>query len=276
MKNIFFVLAGTFLLLHSTHSYAQQRAYTAATDVLTVNGITINVANVFTLDSMKTPHYTSFDIDVSADGDTKRVLELFFNSLQNKSSLKLTIQKLNFQLQVQETRNYNGAIIADIIVPDLNATSKDALKFRVKVLSSDLSSTEGGSSSMKPVAKTKMALASNFKLVLGNLPAARTIAINNLRMTNYLINGYINFNIDIARVDSRQWKDWFTNGAGGGKREQGTITLLEANLQTELATIQLTDVEIVSVSEMDSSSDTIAKTTIGLRARRVVFTLNAK
>jgi hypothetical protein len=279
MKNISFaLLAGLFIIFVPDSSKAQQRtAYADAVDLVNVNGTTVRVANLYTLDSLKVPHYTSFDIEVSSDGDTKKVLELFFNSLQNKQSFQLSEQKLDFQYHIQETRNYKGAIVVDIVVPDLNASSKDVVKFRVKILATDLAiNNDGGQANVKLAQQTKRAIQSNFKLVMGALPAQRTIAITNLRMTNFLANGYINFSIDIARADSKLWKDWFNTGAGGGKLEQGTITLLDPALSGDIATMQLASVEIVSVSEMDGTGDNVAKTTIGLRARRLNFTLNAK
>lgn len=273
MKINFLALTTLLLLAYNSNICAQpQRSYSSASNIITVNGATLPVTNLYTLDSLKMPHFASFDIEVSSDADTKKVLESFFSAASGKQQLKITIGTVNFQNQVTEQRNYNSAMVAEIDVPDLNASSRDVAKIKVKILSQDMNTAADKSQSTgKLSVQSKRAMTNSYKLSLGSLPTTKVTGISNLKTSSFLNTGYFNFNIELERTDAKQWKDWF-NASAGGKTEEGTLTLTDQTL-SDIAYIQISGVEIVAVSETTKAGDAIAKTVIGLRARRLSFSM---
>lgn len=274
MKNIFLTLTSLLLLFYSNNISAQPaRSYSSVNNIITVNGATLPIYDLYTLDSLKVPHFASFNIELNSDADTKKVLESLFSATSGKQSLKITIGTANMQNQIIDQRSYNGAMVAEIDIPDLSASSKDVAKIKVKILSQDMNTaTDKTQPAGKLSIQSKRAITGNYKLVLGNLPTIRVTAISNLKTSSFLNTGYFNFNIEIDRSDAKQWKDWF-NASAGAKTEEGTLTLLDQTMANDLATIQISGVEIVAVSETTKPGETVAKTVIGLRARRLSFSM---
>ncbi len=247
-------------------------------DIVTVNNASAKINNLFIMDSIKAPHIASFEIELNSAGDTKKILTSLLSAAQGNQPLKLSFSKLNYQNQIVEERDYKSVTVNEILLPDFNTTSKETSKLRVKIQAEDVSvksdineaatqlqvSTKGAS--------IKGALSANFRLVMGNLPTQRVTSISNLRISNQASDGYMNFSVEVPRIDSKQWKDWFNTGAGGGRSEEATISFMDPTMSNEITSLHLSGVEIVSVSEFSNSSqDGIPKTMIGLRTRRLEF-----
>jgi hypothetical protein len=98
--------------------------------------------------------------------------------------------------------------------------------------------------------------------MMDNLPTQRVFSIRNLKI-NPQASGYMNFSVEVDRTDSKPWKDWFNTAAAGAKKMDASIILLDQNTGKTITTFQLPEVEILSVSELNSPS--ALKTVFGLR-----------
>lgn len=255
--------------LHAQINQARTVNYDGAGDLVTIDNISARVYNLFTMDSVKSPHIASFEMELNSSGDLKNILASLLSAAQGNQPLKLTVNKLNSQNQIIESRDYRSAMVSEIIFPDFNASSKETSKLKVKMLAQDVSvKSDINQSAPQLPMPGKGAITGNFKLVMGTLPTQRVYSINNLRITNPNFNGFLNFSVEVLKTDSKPWKDWFNTGAGGGRREKATISLMDATFSNEITSLQLPDVEILSISE-SSNPQSLAKTVIGLRTRRI-------
>jgi hypothetical protein len=266
MKFLHFFLSSALLLSVTIQTPAQNgRSYSESVDIVTIDNVSASIKNLFIMDSLKSPHLASFEIELNATSDSKKIVASLLSAVQSNQALKLSLGRLNPQSQVMEQMDYKFPVVSEIIFSDLNAASKEPMRLTVKIRAQDVSVSSENKQTPLPVS-ARSVLCSNFKLGMGSLPTQRVSSITNLRISNPM-PGYMNFTIEVARVDARPWKDWFNTGAGGLRREKSVISLLDAGM-SELFSIQVPDVEIVSISESDNSQG-IAKTVIGLRARRL-------
>ena len=254
----------------ATNTTTSSKNFTGAKGLVTLNNFSTYLQNFFATDSFKSPHTASFEFDLNPSNDSKKILSNLLSAIQNNQSLEIVFREVNSQNQVVSQKDYKSTTVNEILFSDLNGGSKDILRIQVKVQAQDASETDGANETAPQLpASGKAALCANFKLTVGKLPTQRVSRISSIRINNPGSYGYLNFSVEIQRVDSKPWKDWYTSGAGGGRREDATLSLMDANFSTEVASIYLSQVEIVSVSEAMSSQDNIAKTVFGLRARRV-------
>jgi hypothetical protein len=252
----------------STGQQSSPRNYTSAGDIITVNDLTVPIQNLYTLDSARSLHMASFEIELNQSDDSKKMLTNLISAIQKNQSMEITFKRLDFQYQVMGEKVYRGAIVNEIVFSEFDGGSKDAWKIKVKVQAQNVSEKDGGNEKVSlMIGRNKAIVSDHFKFIVGTLPTEHVNRISSIKVTNS--NGYTNFNIEVTWSDSKPWKDWYNTGAGGS--QNATLSLMDATF-SEFASFQISGVDIISVSESGSTpQDALLKTTVGLRARRIEY-----
>lgn len=264
---------GMAMIFNSLVTQAQKGGSTQQTsNQLSIGGNTVNIDNVGIADVLgadnKIQHTANFDITLSDNEETRAILNSMQSHMKKNKTAELSIITLNFNAVVQEERIYMDALIQEMQLPQLDATAKTSIKIRVKLKAENLKLAGGGGKIAGKIGvKARLAIASNFRIKLGNLPANRVSKISTMSMTG-AENLLQNFSLDVAAIDGTAWNEWFLTGAGGIKKEEGAIELLSPDFKTVLFAIILTDVEIISYAT-NSSAGQIAKANVGLRTKSI-------
>jgi len=181
------------------------------TDFIIIDGMTVRVVNLSTLDSLRSPHRLYFEVTIGTD-ETKKILNSLLAGLQGQVG-SLIFKSTNMQFQVIAEKDYRGITINEISFTDLNGTSKDIPKVRVRMLAQDMTEKPGTNETLRPqLSMTKLAASNNFRLTLGSLTTSRVAAIYNMRIGK-ATGGALYFNVDVSRQDAKEWKDWFNASA---------------------------------------------------------------
>ena len=275
------VALATFILYGNLHAQ-RLTVGSASGDMITVNTSTASINNLVIIDSLgqnetgqvreyKTPivHLASFEIALGSP-EAKNILTALYSGIQGQQIPTLTLNKLNTQGQVMEERNFNMVTVKEILFPELNAESREISKAKVIIQADDVlyNGQTGGRISAYSDRKSRAATVNMFRLVVSDLPAHRALRISNLRIVSSSKPEYLYFSVDLPSEDARQWNDWFRTGAGNGRNKQASVTMMDETSPQDVFSIQLSEVEIVSVS-VSSIPGGIAKTTIGLRTRNI-------
>ena len=277
MKRICYLLSSLMLVFFINTTSVAQTNY----NQLTVNGISaIGIENMVLTDAVgtdnKIQHSASFDIKLTDNSAIKNVIAALQNAVPktnlksrevSSSNMQMVFVTYNNNLVITEQKFYTGITVDEIKLPDLNASDKSIAKISVKLRATTANTVSLGGKATNPgFARVNNVMVSNFKAAIGTLPCTRVMKISGTSATP-VGSPEQNFTIELAGTDGAQWNQWFTSGAGGAKKEQGTIELLSANFSTALFTIQLTDISIVSYSVVNAGTTT--KAVVGLRARVV-------
>jgi hypothetical protein len=162
--------------------------------------------------------------------------------------------------------------VKEILFPELNGESREISKVKVIIQAHDVLYREktGGSTSayLDKNSRQAQAINSSFRLVVDNLPTQRTLRISNLRIVPSSQSTPLCLSIDVASQDAQQWNDWFRTAAGSGLKKEASITLLDQTMSQNIFSLQLSELEIVSVSAW-SIPGGVPKTTVGLRTRNI-------
>ncbi|WP_462254777.1 hypothetical protein [Ferruginibacter sp.] len=264
----------TIMLLHANKTAAQKTSYTQSLIQLTIEGNSISTDNLAITDALgpdnKMIHTASFDITLSNSEVTKSIISSFQSSMKKNKTAQLLFTTINFNGDIQEERTYINTSILEMQLPQLDATAKVTLKIKIKIKAESVQVKQGDDKAISKIgAKSTSAIASNFRIKLGSLPTNRISKISGMSIVQ--ADGPLqNFSLDVSVVDAAPWNEWFLTGAGGVKKEYGTIELLSPDFKTVLITIQLMDVEIISYSQTNNSNQqALAKANIGLRTKSV-------
>ena len=210
-------------------------------------------------------HLACFEIMLGSP-EAKNILTALYSGIQGQQIPALTLYKLNSQFQIMEERNFSMVTVKEILFPELNAESREPSKAKVIIQAHDVlvHDNPGGRMATYPDKGSRMAIGNRFRLVVDNLPAQRVLRISNLRTIASSKPEYLHFSVDLPSEDAREWKDWFKTSVGNPRNKEASIILVDETTSQNIFSIQLSEVEIVSVSA-SSIPGSIAKTTIGLR-----------
>lgn len=220
-------------------------------------------------ESGRMQHTASFDLQMNNDPASHALLQYLQVGIKERGFV-CTIFSLNNTNQVTQSRLYENVVVEEIILPVWDATTTIPAKASIKLRAAGVSVRNEAAKISIPV-KTKIAsFCSNFSLSLGSLPCTRVVKISGLKIKpgNQLQQ---NFTIELLAIDGAAWNQWFLTGAGGQKKEQGTIRLYSNTMKDVLYSISLADVEITSYSAAANNQQGIARVTIGLRVKGVAI-----
>jgi hypothetical protein len=172
---------------------------------------------------------------------------------------------------VRRERAFQGAFIAETAFPALDAASKSPGPLTVRITPATVQpDADPGSKLQSTIGKgvSKLWLVSNFRLEIDGLDCTKVARIEpfsvrrpieiaqDARGRPTLQPGPIDFpnlRISLAASSSNSWQDWHEAFVVGGSNADadertGSISLLAANLSTELARIELAGLGILRLS----------------------------
>lgn len=227
-------------------------------------------------------HYTTIVARISA----VRFLDELFKKLGDRfhpaESYSMVASLTTFNYETIEERRYEETETSEISLPSFNTSEKTPVEFKIKVESKDVRTDDGGDSRRGTIGpRAKVALRSNFKLRVGNLPSTRIFAISAITIQKVYgglragdSTAISDFTIDLAQVDAAGWNEWFQSPQRNTDLKPTELILLGPDRRQELLTINLGEVEIISYSSIPVSENPSGAKRIGLRARSVSMQLN--
>jgi hypothetical protein len=262
-----FILLGAMFAGRNPLAAQNVRSNASYADFLILDGMTVRVANLSTLDSLRNPHRIYFEMSIGTS-DTKKALNSLLAGLQGQVG-SLIFKSTNMQFQVIAEKDYRGITINEISFTDLNGSSRDISKVRVRVLAQDMTEKTATGEILRPqpgIAITKPLASNNFRLTLGSLTTSRVAAVYNMRIGK-ATGGSLYFNVDVERQDAKAWKDWFNSGGAKDQKQDGMIAWTDASFNNILFSLQFQGVEFLSVFEYNGDQQMIPFTTFGIHCR---------
>ena len=275
----FFIIACMVFLAAASNASAQRNL-----SQLKINNAAAAIENLVQTDAVgadgKIQHTASFDLKLNNDEATRSIVlaiqsvfterSVFKTKTAGGSDIQMLISNINSStMTVTDERLYTGIVIDELKLPEFNAADQAVVKISVKLRASSAAALPKGDRSSNLLLSRKVDILSPyFSVSMGALPCSRISKVSSITIRPG--SGTLeNFVIELSGADSAPWSQWFATGAGGRKKEQGTINLMSRDFKTVLFRIQLTDVDILSYSVSNSGS--AAKATVGLRVRSVTI-----
>lgn len=209
---------------------------------------------------------------IQVTGDYKPLLKWASDTWTGQAALRAcSIALIDATGKVAGERMFTDALLTELSIPALDAASKEpvALKAAFVCANAELIAAKPGSGKTAAPAAGKggkLPISSNFKVTMDGLDATRVARVDPIVIKTPAIEttsgasrtishqpGAVDFGVvrlAIAESGATPWIEWFNESAKQGKniRKNGSITLLTADLKTELLSIALTDVMIVGVT----------------------------
>ena len=180
-----------------------------------------------------------------------------------------SIAVLNIENKVQSYRNFRNALIEEITVPSLDATSSAAAFLTVTIKPEEITYAKGDNAAIRIAvgAAQKAWIASNFAVRVGQLPCARTSKVESFAMRRSMagqmpIVDYPNLKLTISDVDMDQWQSWFTDFVVNGNNDQakelqGSIDFLSPAREV-IGSVELSQIGIFALEPEKSTAGTAA------------------
>lgn len=262
-----FILLAAMLAGRNPLAAQNMRPNASYADYIILDGMTVRVSNLSTLDTLRSPHRVYFEMSIGT-ADTKKALNSLLAGLLGQVG-SLIFKSTNMQFQVIAEKDYRGITINEISFTDLNAASKDIPKVRVRMQAQDMIEKAATGETLRPqfgIAITKPAASNNFRLTLGSLKTSGVAAIYNMRIGK-ATGGSLYFNVDVARQDAKEWKDWFNSGVAKDQKQDGMIAWTDPSFNNILFALQFQGVEFMSVFEYNSDQQMMPFTSFGIHCR---------
>jgi hypothetical protein len=176
--------------------------------------------------------------------------------------------------QAVSERQFHGALITEVTIPALDASSKDAVYLTLKVAPTFTHDVKPSGKVTPPKTPAqKQFIASSFSLELGDLPCSRVSKIESFTVKQPMVTEPIgtihdqppepgplefpNLRVTIAAADAGPWTDWqedfIVKGNHDDSHEQsGAVVFLSPNRNDELARIDLSNVGIFALRRQGS------------------------
>ena len=158
-------------------------------------------------------------------------------------------------------RHFRDALIDEITIPAMDASSKEAAFFRISFQTEEITYAKGDDA-IRAVVNTKQKkwLRSNFRLVVGDLPCGRVSKVDAFSIKQIIVENQVgavhgatlmptsiefpNLKVTFSAADVGPWQEWFTefviNGHNDTAQEiQGSLEFLDPASQEPLGSIEL-------------------------------------
>jgi len=155
--------------------------------------------------------------------------------------------------------------IVEVQVGTLDATSKEPGVLTVEIQPGEAHYPSGESETIPRPSSAKRSkwLSSNFRFELGDLPCERVLKVDSLGWRRVPEGEHSEVEVSdleltISMADSGPWLAWYQSVVFDGEvnRLYGRFELLAANLSDTLASLDLTEVEIVSMTVLPMDGET--------------------
>ena len=210
---------------------AQTAAY------ISIDGNTVPINNLLMTDSVVggRPLYTaSFVMPVNIDPAILYIQNTLHKGANNVSII------YSRAIGATIERQYRAVTVLQMLVPKLDATSRNSVKMEVKIRSTQVGEAANEKFLYKNDFRSTAVLISNFSASIGNLPTNYIASINGLELKS---NCLLTFEISVRDIEA--WKQWFNSP---GKKMNGSVVLLSPNMRHSLKQFSLTSVEPVSMT----------------------------
>jgi hypothetical protein len=208
-----------------------------------------------------------------------------------------SITTLDFDYKPVTQIDFTGALLTEVTVPALDASSKDSAYLTLKLLPESARSKKPSGEAVKAAgAKEKAALIANFKFELDGVDGTRVSKIDSFTIKQIIASDDIgifrentkhpirreipNLKVtfsDASRPSWQQWADdWFINGKHSESDERsGSITFLSSDMKTPLLRIKLSHVGLVRLGseKMEASAEQIRRSQADLYVEKIEFDL---
>jgi phage tail-like protein len=204
----------------------------------------------------------------------------------------------DFNYKAQSYRHFRDALISEVTVPALDASSKDTAFFTIKFDAEEVTFAAGDDAAVQGTVNTKQKkwLQSNFKLRLGDLPCTRVSKIDSFTIKQSVVADETgeariptkepgkleipNLKITLSASDVKPWAEWFDTfvikGENGQEAElSGAIEFMDPSLKETLGSVDLFQVGIFSLTEekAEANKDAIKRWVAEVYVERMAFNL---
>jgi len=163
--------------------------------------------------------------------------------------------------RVLRAREFADAQIAEIRLPELDASSTEPASLEVRISPELVSDVPAPRPSAVPASPSRQWQSSAFKLVIDGMPTANVIKVDAI-VIEQSVRGVFeasNLVVRFAAADAGPWMQWFDSFVIDGKcadsdELSGSITFLAGDQKTELGRVDLDHVGIVALSIDDMAS----------------------
>ena len=213
---------------------------------------------------------------------------------QNYSRKDGSVVVTDPSFQAVSAREFYHALVTEVTIPDLDASSKDAAHLTLKFVpeyTRDIKASGKVTAPKRPA--QKQFVASNFRFELDGLPAARVSKIDSFTVKQPVVVDDIgstrdapaepgridfpNLRVTISELDAGPWTDWAQDFLVKGNNDDaheksGAIVFLSPNRKTELARILLHNVGIFALRRAAAPAGTqVAHVVADLYCERMDF-----
>jgi phage tail-like protein len=204
----------------------------------------------------------------------------------------------DYNYKAQSYRHFRDALISEVTVPALDASSKDTAFFTIKFDAEEVTFAAGDDAAVQGTVNTKQKkwLQSNFKLRLGDLPCTRVSKIDSFTIKQSVVADETgeariptkepgkleipNLKITMSASDVKPWAEWFDTfvikGENGQEAElSGAIEFMDPALKETLGSVDLFQVGIFSLTEekAEANKDAIKRWVAEVYVERMAFNL---
>lgn len=244
------------------------------------------------------PRYEDFTIEIGW-WMGKVVYEWIQNSLKMSYARKNgSVVAYDYNLEARSEREFFNALITQVTIPAMDASSKDQCYMTVKFAPDMVRLTKAsGKVTLPPVTAAKeMWLPSNFRLEIAGLDCSKVSAIDSFSIRQTGVADTIgdardhrkepgrvefpNLSITLAESAAATWMDWFDDFVVKGnnrddREKSGSLVLLSPNLQTELGRVNFFNLGIFKIasSKGDAADERISRVTAELYCERMELQL---
>ena len=202
----------------------------------------------------------------------------------------------DFDYKAMSAREFQDCYIAEVTIPTLDGSSKEPAYLTIKLDPERIRYMPGDGSQVQAQmgTATKKWLSSNFRVEIGDLPCTRVFKIDSFTWKQGVMKDEVgpsrqatkrltkvevpNLKITMSMADVEAWQKWHKDFVIDGKcadenELSGAITFLGPDLQTELATIELFHVGLISLETegLEANKEELARFTVELYVEEMKF-----
>jgi hypothetical protein len=180
---------------------------------------------------------------------------------------------------IQSERAFVDALISEVTVPKLDASSKEPAFLTVRLAPDRVELAKGGGRRAAARApKPKQFMASNFRLEIDGLDCKRVMSVDSFTVSQtegLAAVEFPNLRITLAASSADSWDAWYDDflvqGNNGADRERsGSISFLAPNLKAELGRVELANLGIFALRRPPAATaEQVAKVVAGLYCERM-------
>lgn len=163
------------------------------------------------------------------------------------------------------TLEASNAVLTKVELPALDGGSKESVRILLTFSVSSTRALAGPAAAIPLGAKSKAALASNFRLTVEGLPSNRIAAVSSLVISRE--SGKLdvsNLSISISSADAEAWTQWRDSFLLQGKNsdaqeKSGTLSLLDPAMKNPLFSLALSQVGLVRLNRSPGDGESVSR-----------------